>query len=172
MRFTWDPLKRRENLRRHGIDFADAPPVFDRFLLERLDTRKAYLKDVSTGKRARATSRPRSGQRGTGHARKGGGRTDRRGSDRATSRGQTDWERVRHLTDAETVANAEADPTAPPTTAADWRDAVVVPPRSAKPLVSLRIDRDVFEWFRATGRGYQTRMNAVLRAYVEHQRKR
>ena len=75
------------------------------------------------------------------------------------------------LTDAETVANAQADPAAPPTTAADWRDAVVVPPRAAKPLVSLRIDRDVVEWFRATGRGYQTRMNAVLRAYVEHQRK-
>ncbi len=78
---------------------------------------------------------------------------------------------MRHLTDAETVANAQADPAAPPTTAADWRDAVVVPPRAAKPLVSLRIDRDVVEWFRATGRGYQTRMNAVLRAYVEHQRK-
>ncbi len=42
MRFSWDPLKRRENLRRHGIDFADTPLVFDGFLLERLDTREAY----------------------------------------------------------------------------------------------------------------------------------
>ncbi len=38
----------------------------------------------------------------------------------------------------------------------------------SKQLLSLRIDRDVVEWFRATGKNYQSRMNAVLRAYVEH----
>ncbi len=42
MTVTWDPLKRRENLRRHGIDFADLPPFFDDVLLERLDTRDDY----------------------------------------------------------------------------------------------------------------------------------
>ena len=31
----------------------------------------------------------------------------------------------------------------------------------------MRIDEDVLAWFRAQGPGYQTRMNAVLRAYVE-----
>jgi len=39
-----------------------------------------------------------------------------------------------------------------------------------KQSVSLRIDRDVLNWFRRQGRGYQTRMNAVLRAYVEAHR--
>ena len=39
-----------------------------------------------------------------------------------------------------------------------------------KPRVSVRIDDDVVKWFRAPGRGYQTRMNAVLRAYMEHAR--
>jgi len=39
-----------------------------------------------------------------------------------------------------------------------------------KPLLSMRIDHDVLEWFRASGLGYQTRMNAVLRAYMEHAR--
>lgn len=36
-----------------------------------------------------------------------------------------------------------------------------------KQHVSLRLDPEVLEWFRRPGRGYQTRINAVLRAYVE-----
>ncbi|TAN04572.1 MAG: hypothetical protein EPN36_08300 [Rhodanobacteraceae bacterium] len=38
-------------------------------------------------------------------------------------------------------------------------------PRSSKAAVSLRIDEDVIEWFKAQGPGYQTRMNSVLRAF-------
>jgi uncharacterized protein (DUF4415 family) len=36
-----------------------------------------------------------------------------------------------------------------------------------KALLSLRIDVDVIEWFRQQGPGYQSRMNALLRAYME-----
>lgn len=36
-----------------------------------------------------------------------------------------------------------------------------------KALVSLRIDADVLNWFKASGAGYQTRINAVLRAYKD-----
>ena len=36
-----------------------------------------------------------------------------------------------------------------------------------KQSVSLRLDPDVLDWFKHQGRGYQTRMNAILRAYVE-----
>jgi uncharacterized protein (DUF4415 family) len=36
-----------------------------------------------------------------------------------------------------------------------------------KTLLSLRIDSDVIEWFRAQGAGYQSRINALLRAYME-----
>jgi uncharacterized protein (DUF4415 family) len=36
-----------------------------------------------------------------------------------------------------------------------------------KTLLSLRIDSDVIEWFRKQGPGYQSRMNALLRAYME-----
>jgi uncharacterized protein (DUF4415 family) len=36
-----------------------------------------------------------------------------------------------------------------------------------KELVSIRIDPDVLGWFRKQGKRYQTRMNAVLRSYVE-----
>jgi uncharacterized protein (DUF4415 family) len=47
-----------------------------------------------------------------------------------------------------------------------WRNArVVVPP--GKKSVHLRIDADVLAWFKEQGRGYLTRMNAVLRSYME-----
>lgn len=46
-----------------------------------------------------------------------------------------------------------------------WDDAeVVVPP--PKKAISLRVDGDVLGWFREQGRGYQSRMNAVLRSYM------
>lgn len=38
-------------------------------------------------------------------------------------------------------------------------------PAPAKSLISLRIDQDVIEWFKGQGPGYQTRINAVLRAF-------
>jgi uncharacterized protein (DUF4415 family) len=40
-------------------------------------------------------------------------------------------------------------------------------PVAAKTSVSLRVDADVLEWFKAQGPGYQTRMNAVLRAFKD-----
>jgi uncharacterized protein (DUF4415 family) len=39
-----------------------------------------------------------------------------------------------------------------------------IPPKAA---ISLRVDADVLEWFKAQGPGYQTRINAVLRAFKE-----
>ncbi len=40
-------------------------------------------------------------------------------------------------------------------------------PVQKKALLSLRVDADVIEWFRSQGAGYQSRMNALLRAYME-----
>ena len=40
-------------------------------------------------------------------------------------------------------------------------------PVPRKEQLTLRIDSDVVEWFRKQGRGYQTRINALLRAYME-----
>jgi uncharacterized protein (DUF4415 family) len=44
-------------------------------------------------------------------------------------------------------------------------------PPLRKTQITLRIDSDVLEWFRARGKGYQREMNALLRAYVEAQRR-
>jgi uncharacterized protein (DUF4415 family) len=82
--------------------------------------------------------------------------------------GETDWERVKALTDEEIEAAALADPDAPPldVDAPDfWEEVIITIP--SKKLVCLRIDRDVLDWFREQGKGYQTRMNAVLRSYMD-----
>jgi uncharacterized protein (DUF4415 family) len=50
-----------------------------------------------------------------------------------------------------------------------WSKARVVMPRG-KTSVHLRLDSDVVEWFKANGKGHLTRMNAVLRAYVDAQK--
>ena len=73
------------------------------------------------------------------------------------------------MDDAEAEANAAADPDNPPASDAWLAAARVVTPPEKRP-VSLRLDADVLAWFRAQGEGYQTRMNAVLRAFYEHHR--
>jgi uncharacterized protein (DUF4415 family) len=50
-----------------------------------------------------------------------------------------------------------------------WKSAHVVMP-AGKTSVHLRLDSDVVEWFKANGKGHLTRMNAVLRAYVDAQK--
>ena len=52
-----------------------------------------------------------------------------------------------------------------------WKDARVVLPQG-KTSVHLRLDSDIVEWFKTRGKGHLTRMNAVLRAYVDAQRQR
>jgi uncharacterized protein (DUF4415 family) len=54
----------------------------------------------------------------------------------------------------------------PPTDAKFCEKAqVVLPP--AKTHLSLRLDKDIVEWFKRQGTGYQTKINAVLRSYVQ-----
>ncbi len=67
----------------------------------------------------------------------------------------------------ETPAATPAQP--PPAVAQIVRDIVRqgLPATPRKAAVSLRLDADVLDWFRARGAGYQTRINAVLRAYME-----
>ncbi len=43
---------------------------------------------------------------------------------------------------------------------------LVMPPQGTKTAVSIRVDTDVLDWFKAQGAGHLTRMNAVLRAYM------
>ncbi len=88
---------------------------------------------------------------------------------RKAQKTRTDWRRVDALGEAELDAAARADADAQPTDAEFWKSARLVFPER-KLAVSLRLDRDVVDWFKAKGHGYQTRINAVLRAYMRAQR--
>ena len=81
-----------------------------------------------------------------------------------------DWARINAFTDEDIERMAREDPDNPATTEADWADAFVGMP-SLKTPVNANFDTDVVHWFKAQGRGYQGRMNAVLRHYMETQKK-
>ncbi len=51
----------------------------------------------------------------------------------------------------------------------DWSKAVLVMPRR-KEAISIRLDDDVLSYFKSLGSGYQTRINAVLRHFMEQSR--
>ncbi len=61
-------------------------------------------------------------------------------------------------------------PEGPPLGPEFWRTAKVVYPDGPKERLTVRFDRDVVEWFKSQGKGYQTRMNAVLRSFYEARR--
>lgn len=81
---------------------------------------------------------------------------------------RTDYARLDAMTDEDIAKAVGEDPDAVPLDI-DWSKArIVMPP--GKENVTLRVDRDVLAWYRSTGRGFHTRMNAVLRAYMEAHR--
>ena len=78
---------------------------------------------------------------------------------------QTDWGKADAMTgkklDASIRADADDVQGEP-----DWTKAFIGIP-APKDHINIRIDHDVLEWFKANGRGYQTLMNNVLRAFVQ-----
>lgn len=82
-------------------------------------------------------------------------------------RGRTDWDRLRQMHEEEIEANAAADADNPPWTDAELAAAeLVLPGDEPKVPVSIRLDTEVLDHFKQGGRGYQSRINAVLLAYV------
>ena len=82
--------------------------------------------------------------------------------------GKTDWAAVDALTDEEIEEAVRNDPDAVPLDF-DWSKAVlVIPPK--KKAISIRVDEDVLDYFRKEGAGYQRRINAVLRSYMQQNR--
>ncbi len=86
-------------------------------------------------------------------------------NDPISSKSQTDWERLDAMTD-EDIDLSDC----PEITPEMFAKAVVrrgLKPVPNKAQVTLRLDQDVLDWFKAQGRGYQTQINALLRAYME-----
>lgn len=77
----------------------------------------------------------------------------------------TDWERL------DAMADEDIDLSDAPEITPEMFARVVIKrglkPAAGKEQVTLRIDSDVLAWFREQGPGYQTKINRLLRAYVE-----
>ncbi len=83
---------------------------------------------------------------------------------------QTDWEKVDRMTDEEIERLIAEDP--------DERDLTILWEKArpglpeAKEQITIRIDADVLRFFKRQGQGYQTPINAVLRAYMQAHQER
>ncbi len=75
---------------------------------------------------------------------------------------RTDWDRLRAEEEAGIEPELDEEEIG---IEWDWSKAVLVR-APAKKAVSVRLDQDVIDYFKADGPGYQTRMNAVLRSYM------
>lgn len=76
----------------------------------------------------------------------------------------------RALTDDEAERRAASDPDAGAIPPGFWDRAQPVEPEN-KEQITLRLDPDVLRHFRSTGKGYQSRINAVLKSYVQAKEK-
>lgn len=77
---------------------------------------------------------------------------------------QSDWKRLRDMQD-EDIDHSDSPELGPEF----WASTELIE-HKPKERVSARFDPEVLEYFRQQGRGYQTRMNAVLRSYVQAQK--
>lgn len=85
-------------------------------------------------------------------------------------KGKIDWTRVDALTDEDITKAIADDPDWAEFKDIDWSDAVLVMPAKKK-AISIRVDEDVLDFFKKEGDGYQRRINAVLRSYMQQKAK-
>ena len=81
---------------------------------------------------------------------------------------KTDWERLEAMEDEDIDFSDIPEVTPEMFARAVVRRGLKAP--AGKQQVTIRLDSDVLAWFRAQGKGYQTRINALLRAYMEAHR--
>jgi uncharacterized protein (DUF4415 family) len=74
------------------------------------------------------------------------------------------------MTDDEVEASIANDPDWAEFKDIDWSGAVLVMPVKKK-AISIRVDEDVLDFFKREGDGYQRRINAVLRSYMQQKAK-
>jgi uncharacterized protein (DUF4415 family) len=169
MLFEWDERKRETNLAKHLIDFQDAGRVFDGPVFESADSRhgedriiaiglmegiEIVVVYVVRGKRRRIIRQ--GGQIGMK------GKITQTTSEMRT-KGKTDFTRLRQMRDGD-IDYSDI----PKLDETFWRNAKLTMPEP-KDRVTIRLDHDVVEWLKKNGSGYQTRINAILRSYMNAQ---
>jgi uncharacterized protein (DUF4415 family) len=89
---------------------------------------------------------------------------------RARGESRTDLARVRAKTAKELDRDIASDPDFKDVPK-DWYKNAEAVTSTPKKLLSLRLDSDVVLWFKQRGPGYQTRINAVLRTYMQQKKR-
>jgi len=85
---------------------------------------------------------------------------------------KTDWERVRAMTEDEVERGSAHDSENPAWTQEELAAARLIRPAVERKIpVSIRLDREVLEYFKRQGPGYQSRIGAVLLAFVRAQQR-
>jgi uncharacterized protein (DUF4415 family) len=163
--------KNRRNVTRHGIAFEDAIKIFEEPTLEQRDDRfdygevRVYAIGVVSGIEITViyTDVPHVGRRIISAWRQSDMKEKRTGT--TSAKESSNWKRLQARTDSQIRRAITTDPDAQPTDVNFWKGARVVMPK-AKETITIRLDTDLLEWFRKQ-KGYQTRMNAVLRSYMQ-----
>ncbi|MET0252016.1 MAG: BrnA antitoxin family protein [Novosphingobium sp.] len=168
--FEWDEATNAANIKKHGLSFATASRIFEGTVVTRPDARHDYgevrersfgviddiwwsLSCIRIGWASGASSR-----RDRQAVRRGNAMTKR-------------YDKEASLTELAALPDQEIDFSDIPEADDDfWKNARVHVPYRAKTPLNVRIDSDVVDWFRSLGKGYQTRMNAVLRTFYEAHR--
>lgn len=166
MEFEWDEAKNRSNLEKHGISFEEASLIFDGPVLTYPDDRFEYgeVRWRSIGKIEEISvvaviHTDRAGVRGSSPL-------VSPNNAKGDSTMPINEQRRKEIA---SIRDEDIDFSDIPELDEEWfKKAVLVQPDN-KTQLTLRLDPDIVLWFRAQGRGYQTRMNAVLRAYYQSQ---
>jgi len=163
VRFEWDEEKNQLNIRKHGIDFNDVPEMFRQPMLALRDERfeypeargigmgwiNAWVSVVAYTERQGDVIRIISARRAT-----------RREVTRL-SKPSISCEQDQAPVDTSDIPELDDD---------FFRRAELRVP--AKQTVTIRLDADVLAWFKEQGAGYQTRINQLLRQYMQAQQRR
>jgi len=86
-------------------------------------------------------------------------------------KGEKTTEELLAMSEAEINADALSDPDAQPTDYDFWENAELIRPQERE-SISLRVPKDVLNWYKSQGKGYQTLINAVLKTYAEVQKQK
>jgi uncharacterized protein (DUF4415 family) len=79
----------------------------------------------------------------------------------SSKKSQTDWDRVDRLSDN------EIDTSDIPSLDAEFFKNAKLHIPTRKKSITVRLDNDVLEWYKSQGKGYQTKINAILRTYMD-----
>lgn len=171
MKFGWDEEKRRSNIAKPGLDFVGVEEVFDGATATVLDDRFDYGEErfVTFGLwDGRVVAVTRIPKRTISFASSACEKQRAMKKKDISKKSETDWKRVDALSDKDIDLTETPEVSAEMFARATVRRGLKLAPR--KTQLTLRVDSDVLDWYKRQGAGYQTKINALLRAYMEAHR--